>query len=222
MRRPTSEASRPRSHGRIAANREAIGQAQLENITAEQQDRQEINRELDEARKRLDEVRNRLPSTEDALARTVVRAPVDGEVVDLRTTTVGGVLKPGEPILDLMPSQADLLIEARLQPTAIKDVRRGLPARVVLTAYPQRNLPIIHGVVREVSADRLVDEHTGQPYFAAQVAVEKGELGTFDGGDVALLSGMPAEVMILTGERTFLDYLLRPFYDAIRRAFRER
>jgi HlyD family secretion protein/epimerase transport system membrane fusion protein len=93
---------------------------------------------------------------------------------------------------------------------------------VVLTAYPQRNLPIIHGVVREVSADRLVDERTGQPYFAAQVAVEKGELGTFDGGDVALLSGMPAEVMILTGERTFLDYLLRPFYDAIRKAFRER
>jgi HlyD family type I secretion membrane fusion protein len=209
-------------HGRIAANKEAIGQAQLENITAEQQDRQEINRELDEARKRLDEVRNRLPSTEDAVARTVVRAPVDGLVIDLRTTTVGGVLRPGEPILDLMPSQADLLIEARLQPAAIKDVRRGLPARVVLTAYPQRNLPIIHGVVREVSADRLVDEHTGQPYFAAQVAVEKGELGTFDGGEVALLSGMPAEVMILTGERTFLDYLLRPFYDAVRKSFRER
>jgi HlyD family type I secretion membrane fusion protein len=208
--------------GRIAANREAIGQAQLENITAEQQDRQEISRELDEARRRLDKVRNRLPATEDALARTVVRAPVEGEVVDLRATTVGGVLKPGEPILDVMPSQADLLIEARLQPNAIKDVRRGLPARVVLTAYPQRNLPIIHGVVREVSADRLVDERTGQPYFAAQVAVEKGELGTFDGGDVALLSGMPAEVMILTGERTFLDYLLRPFYDAIRNAFRER
>jgi HlyD family secretion protein/epimerase transport system membrane fusion protein len=208
--------------GKVAANKEAIGQAQLENLTTEQQDRQRINHELDEARKRLDEVRNRLPSSEDALARTVVRAPIDGEVVNLRATTVSGVLKPGEPILDLMPSRADLLIEARLQPTAIKDVRRGLPARVVLTAYPQRNLPIIHGVVREVSADRLVDERTGQPYFAAQVAVDKGELVTLDGGDAALLSGMPTEVMILTGEQTFLDYLLRPFYDAVRKSFRER
>jgi HlyD family type I secretion membrane fusion protein len=207
--------------GKVAANKEAIGQAQLENLTTEQQDRQRINHELDEARKRLDEVRNRLPSSEDALVRTVVRAPIDGEVVNLRATTVSGVLKPGEPILDLMPSLADLLIEARLQPTAIKDVRRGLPARVVLTAYPQRNLPIIHGVVREVSADRLVDERTGQSYFAAQVAVDKDELATLDGGKVALLSGMPTEVMILTGERTFLDYLLRPFYDTVRRAFRE-
>ena len=75
--------------GRIAANREAIGQAQLENITAEQQDRQEINRELDEARRRLDEVRNRLPATEDTLARTVVRAPVEGEVVDAQDNDRG-------------------------------------------------------------------------------------------------------------------------------------
>ena len=208
--------------GKIAANKEAIGQAQLENLTAEQQDRQRMNHELDEARKRLDEVRNRLPSSEDALARTVVRAPIDGEVVNLRATTVSGVLKPGEPILDLMPSRADLLIEARLQPTAIKDVRRGLPARVVLTAYPQRNLPIIHGVVREVSADRLIDERTGQSYFTAQVAVDKGELAMLDDGETALLSGMPTEVMILTGEQTFLDYLLRPFYDAVRKSFRER
>jgi HlyD family secretion protein len=75
--------------------------------------------------------------------------------------------------------------------------------------------------VREVSADRLVEERTGEPYFAAQVAVDPAELAALD-GEVALLSGMPAEVMILTGERTFLDYLLRPFYDTIRKAFRER
>ncbi|MEK0084016.1 HlyD family type I secretion periplasmic adaptor subunit [Benzoatithermus flavus] len=207
--------------GRIAANLETIGQARLENLTAEQEDRRQVNADLDDARKRLDEIRNRLPSSEDALARTVVRAPVDGRVVDLKTTTVGGVLKPGEPILDLVPSQAELLIAAKLDPRDIKDVRRGLPARVVLTAYPQRNLPIVHGTVREVSADRLTDQRTGKPYFEAQVQVDRAELAALD-GEVALLSGMPAEVMILTGERTLLDYLLRPFYDVLRRAFRER
>jgi HlyD family secretion protein/epimerase transport system membrane fusion protein len=180
-----------------------------------------VSRDLDDTRKRLDEVRNRLPSSEDALARTVLRAPVEGEVVELRATTVGGVVKPGEPILDILPSRAELMIEAHLQPASIKDVRRGLPARVVLTAYPQRNLPIIHGVVREVSADRLTDPHTGQPYFAAQVAVDADELAGLD-GEVALMSGMPAEVMIITGERTFLDYLLRPLYDSVRTSFRER
>ena len=76
--------------------------------------------------------------------------PTAGRVVDLKATTIGGVVGPGEPILDLLPSQAELLVEARLPPATIKDVRRGLPARVVLTAYPQRNLPIVHGVVREV------------------------------------------------------------------------
>ena len=206
--------------GRIAANLESIAQARLENLTAEQEERKQVNGELDEARKRLDEVRHRLPSSEDALRRTVVRAPVAGRVVDLKATTIGGVLKPGEAILDLMPSQAALLVEARLAPSAIKDVRQGLLARVVLTAYPQRNLPILQGVVREVSADRLVEQRTGEPYFAAQVAVDPAELAALD-GEVALLSGMPAEVMILTGERTFLDYLLRPFYDTLRKAFRE-
>jgi HlyD family secretion protein/epimerase transport system membrane fusion protein len=206
--------------GQIAGNNELIAQARLESLTAEQQDRQQVNTELDDTRKRLDEVRNRLPSSEDALTRTVLRAPTDGEVVGLRATTVGGVLKPGEPILDLMPSRAELLIEARVQPANIKDVRRGLPARVVLTAYPQRNLPIIEGTVRDVSADRLTDERTGQPYFSTQVAVDEAALAGLK-GEVALMSGMPAEVMIITGERTFLDYLLRPFYDAVRRAFRE-
>lgn len=134
---------------------------------------------------------------------------------------MGGVVRPGEPILDIVPSRAELLVEARLQPADIKDVRRGLPARVVLTAYPQRNLPVIHGVVREVSADRLTDERTVQPYFGTEVAVDQAELAGLN-GEVALMSGMPAEVMILTGERTFLDYLLQPFYDAVRKAFRER
>lgn len=207
--------------GRIASNTEAIAQARLENLTAEQQERQAVSHDLEDTRKRLDEVRNRLPLSEDALARTVLRAPVEGEVVELRATTVGGVVRPGEPILDLLPSRAELLIEAQLPPTAIKDVRRGLPARVVLTAYPQRNLPIIHGVVREVSADRLTDPRTGAPYFAAQVAVDADELAGLR-GEVALMSGMPAEVMILTGERTFLDYLLRPLYDSVRKSFRER
>ena len=207
--------------GNIASNLAQISQVQLEDLNAENQDRREINAALDDARKRLDEVQAKLPASEDALTRTMVRAPIDGRVVDLKATTIGGVLKPGEAILDIMPSRAELVIQARLRPADIKDVRRDLPARVVLTAYPQRNLPIIHGSVREVSADRLMDDRTGQPFFEVQVAVDDSELANLT-DEVALLSGMPAEVFILTSDRTLLDYLLRPFYEAVRRAFRER
>lgn len=206
--------------GQIASNNERVGQAKLEDLTSEQQDKARINAELEETRRQLDEIRSRLPSSEDALARMVVRAPVDGEVINLKATTVGGVVRPGEPILDLMPSQTELVIEARLQPSDIKDVHRGLPVRVVLTAYPQRNLPTIHGVVREVSADRLIDERTGEPYFKVEVAVSNAEIAALD-GEASLMSGMPAEVMIITGESTFLDHLLRPLYEAIRKAFRQ-
>ncbi len=95
-----------------------------------------------------------------------------------------------------------------------------MPAQVILTAYNQRNLPRLSGVLDTISADRLVDERTGEPYFLAKVHVD-AEYVTELGDDVALIAGMPADVMLLTGERTLLDFLLKPFVDSIRQSFRE-
>ena len=154
------------------------------------------------------------------LQRTVVAAPLDGTVVDLRVTTETGVVQPGEPLLDLVPVEGELIIDARVKPTDMDTVRAGQSARVDLSAFGQRNLPRITGRLRSISADRLIDERSGEPYFLAKVEVDKAELARL-APEIELTPGMPAEVMILTGERTILDYLVRPFIQSITRSFRE-
>jgi len=99
-------------------------------------------------------------------------------------------------------------------------VRAGLPARVVLPAFQQRNLPQIEGRVRQISADAITDPQTGQRFFAARIEIDRNQLAALEPG-LELTAGMPAEVYITTGERTALDYLLSPFYASLRRAFRE-
>ena len=171
----------------------------------------------------LGEVAERLAAAEDALARTVVAAPSAGTVVGLRYRTPGGVVAPGAAILDIVPDGDALLIDARVPPLEIEAVHEGLPAQVHLSAYRQRTLPRIEGVVQHVSADRLVDETTGEAYILARIAVDAAaldELSAVAGETLELLPGMPAEVMILTGERTALDYMLAPLVDSFRRSFR--
>ena len=109
---------------------------------------------------------------------------------------------------------------ARVAPTDIDSVAPGQPAQVHLTAYRQRTLPRIDGRLRHVSADRLVDEATGQPYFLARVEVDRESLAAI-APEIDLVPGMPAEVLILTGERTVLAYLMEPFFDTVRRSLRE-
>jgi HlyD family secretion protein/epimerase transport system membrane fusion protein len=119
--------------------------------------------------------------------------------------------------MGIVPAAAELLLEARVAPVDVDEVRPGLRAQVHLLAYRGRNLPRVEGVVREVSADRLEDPATHQPYYLARVAVPPAALPA----GVALTAGMPAEVAIVTGERTLLDYLVRPVADAMRRGLRE-
>ena len=142
----------------------------------------------------------------------MVTAPVNGTVVNLKFKTEGGVIQHGEPILDIVPSDEPLLIDARVLPTDIDVVHVGLPAVIHLTAFTSRNLPRIEGKVEYVSADRLVDEKSGQSYYLARVAVDRGELDRL-GPQYKLVPGMPAEVLIVTGERTMFQYLFQPFLD---------
>lgn len=205
----------------IARLEQQIGETELQLVATRQQNREAVSGELADIRAELSTIRSQLPERADALARTVVTAPIAGQVLNLRVTTeVGGILKPGGEILDIVPDDGALIIEARLKPQDIDTVHPGMEARVILTAYTQRNLPQIYGTLRSVSADRLVDERTGEPYFLAQVMVSSEALADIP-GEIQMIAGMPADVMILTGERTVFDFVLKPFSDSLRLSFRE-
>lgn len=205
----------------IARNGQKIGETEMERLTLRQQDRETVNEELTRVRIDVSAVRSQLPSRADVLERTLIRAPTDGRVMNVRVTTeAGGVIGPGEPILDIVPAGAGVVIDARVKPVDIDTVEAGMTARVVLTAYRQRSMPQILGHLRSVSADRLVDEATGEPYFLARVEVAPDQLRAIGDG-IQMLPGMPADVMILTGERTMIDYLLQPLLESLNRSFRE-
>jgi HlyD family type I secretion membrane fusion protein len=130
------------------------------------------------------------------------------------------VIRPGEPILDIVPDDEELLVDARLSPMDIDVVATGLPAQIVLPAFKQRHLPRIEGRVHRISADAITDPHTGERYFEARIEVDPEQLAAIE-PPIELAAGMPAEVYIMIGERTMLDYLLQPVFDSLRRAFRE-
>lgn len=214
------EGERANRRAMIAGARQAIGETSLQIINQDTVRLDEIARDLSERHAELLAVKGRLSASEDVLYRTVVTAPIAGTVVQLHYHSVGGVVGPGQPILDIVPTGEELLVDARVAPLDIDVVAAGLPARIVLSAYGQRALPQIDGTVRTVSADQLTDPHSGERYFQALIRVDPKQLAALGPG-VRLLPGMPAEVMILTGEHTALDYLIKPIRESLRRSFRE-
>ncbi len=201
----------------MARARQAIGEAQQQ-ITALRSERAErVGNELATTRRELAQAQEKLAAATDKLTRVTILAPAAGTVVDLKLKTPGGVVGAGDPLLDLVPLNDTLVLEARVAPVDIDEVHAGLPAQVHLLAYKSRNLPRIEGLVREVSADRLADAKTGEPYYAARIAVPAEALPQ----GVSLAPGMPAEALIVTAERTFLSHLVQPLRDALRRGLRE-
>ena len=213
-------ANRATNRAHIARHQQSIGETRLQLLTMREQLQEEVAEELSLVRTDLAAVRTQLPSREDVLTRTVVTAPLAGTVMNVRVTTTTGVIEPGDPLLDLVPKDVRLVIDARVKPTDMDTVHAGQAARVLFPAYGHRNLPQIFGQLRSVSADRMADERTGEPYFLAKVEIAPAELARV-APDVALSPGMPADVMIVTGEQTLLDYLVRPFIESVTKSFRE-
>jgi HlyD family type I secretion membrane fusion protein len=179
----------------------------------------EIGGELEEAQGALSQFAARIEAARDAVVRTEIRAPVDGRVVSMKAFTIGGVIRPGDAILDIVPQNAALTIDARLQPADIDAVHVGQTAQVRLTAFKQRRTPTIDATVVNVSADRLIDPKTEDAYFLARVRPQPGALEQLD--HVELYPGMPAEVLIATGKRRAIDYFLSPLRDAMARSLIE-
>ncbi len=212
--------------GELQSNIAAAEQKQMETrfeLTALETERSaRIAVEFDEVSNELRDVEERIRAAADVLKRSIVRAPVTGRVANLKVRTIGGVVRRGEDILDIVPSEERLLVEARLSPLDIDVVHAGLSAEVTLSAYAGSNTPRVKGTVLMISADSATQSAAEgeKPYYLARVAVDRSELSKI-GENVRLTPGMPADVMIVTGERTMLNYLLQPFRDALDKSFRQ-
>lgn len=180
---------------------------------------QQATEDLREAAARIVDFEERLRANRDSARRQVVTAPTDGRLVDLKVNTVGSALGPLEPIVDIVPSDVPLVVEARVSAQSVSDIAPGQAAEVKLLAYSQRSSGMLDARVVRVSADALVDERSGLHYFAVQVEVAPESLQRAAHGP--LLPGMAAEVYIKTHERTALEFLLDPLAQAMRRSFRE-
>ena len=180
----------------------------------------EVTRDLRDTQAKLLEVIPKLVNAKAVLSRIEIRSPYTGRVVGLTAFSVGGVIAKGEKILDVVPDQESLVVEAQVNVDDISDVRPNARAEVHLTAYKQRITPIVNGDVIQISADRLVDQKTGQPYYVAIIRVDKDQLAKLP--HIQLYPGMPATVMIPTEERTAFDYVVGPLVQSFNRSFRQR
>ena len=183
--------------------------------------RREVETQLAEVQREVSTLAERLAALRDTHQRLALKSPVDGVVVDLAFHTIGGIIKPGDRILDIVPDGDELIIEAQVAPQYIDRMHAGLPADVHFDAYMARaERPVVTGSVKVVSADALTDARTGAQYYAIRVSIPSAELKKL--GDLALQPGMTSTVMVKTGERSLLVYLLRPLLRRFSSALSER
>ncbi|MBB5685462.1 HlyD family type I secretion periplasmic adaptor subunit [Sphingobium boeckii] len=181
--------------------------------------RDEVTQKLRDVQLQLTAVREKMKATTDVADRRTISSPADGQVVGLRFTTIGGVVAPGQPILDVVPNRQQFIIVARVRPIDIENVTTGLTTEVRLLPYSGRTVPMLQGKVIAVSGDAITPENGDPPYYAIEVEIDDPAL--LKKLDVTLLSGMPAEVYVVLGKRSLFSYLFQPLVDSFRRSFRE-
>ncbi|MBI1250308.1 MAG: HlyD family type I secretion periplasmic adaptor subunit [Alphaproteobacteria bacterium] len=211
--------------GLIEQAREGVGEARLQSVVITEERSQQIAQELRVVDTQLAEVAPRLQSVREQLERSRVRASVGGRVVGLSVFNEGAVVQPGERILDIVPAERDLILSVRVRPMDADNVREGQIANVRLAAFEGRNMQTVRGAVERISADRLEDERTGQPYFEAVIRVPRAEIQRIAARsgrtDLDLSPGLPAEAVIPLRKRTALQYLIEPLEQSVWVSFRE-
>ena len=204
----------------IAETKAKIGEAQLQIVRLDQDFRTDVVKELGESQGKEAELIERGVAARDLLDRIEIRSPTPGVIHQLSAHTVGGVIRAGDAIMEVVPDLDQLQIEARLQPNDIDQVRMGQKAFIRFSAFNQRVTPQLDGIVSYVSADTSRDQQTNASYFTVRVTLPEEERRRLAG--LQLVSGMPAEVFMQTGSRTMMSYLLKPITDQLQRAFVER
>jgi HlyD family secretion protein len=218
----------------ISQVQQKIGENELEIINIKNDYQERANAELKEVSTSISDLKERLMVAEDSLARTIIKSPQDGIVTDIKYHTEGGVIQSGMPIMSVVPSDDDLIIDAKIQTRNIEEILsaqkkdsnivsidglEGLKVKVRLSAYSARRLSLINGIVSYISPDALDDPRLGR-YYSVRVVIPKPELAQFK--NVYLYPGMPAEVYIVTQSRTLLSFLFTPIMATIDRSFIER
>ncbi|MET3597619.1 HlyD family secretion protein [Mesorhizobium shonense] len=205
-------ANQAQTAGRIAETR-------LQILQIDQDFKTEVGKELAQVQAQVEEFLERKVAAEDELRRTDIVAPHSGIIQQVAVHTVGGVIRPADPIMLIVPDGDDLLLEVQISPKDIDQIRLGQRAVLRMSAFNLRTTPELNGYVSWIAADLMTNEKNGTSYYLVRLSVPRFELTKIK--DLTLIPGMPAEAMIQAGQRTALSYFLKPLSDQINRAFRE-
>jgi HlyD family type I secretion membrane fusion protein len=203
----------------IARAESSMGETKSQILSVKQRAREQSIGQLKTSQINLADLRERVTVARDILSRQDVKAPRSGTVQDLRVHTVGGIIQPGEKLMDIVPKDEELIVEAQVLPTHIDSIAVGQKAEVRLSALNMKSTPTIYGSIVAISGDAMQLSEASGPFFLAQIKISKTERTKL--GPVKLSAGMPAEVLILSGERTALEYFIKPLSDAFARGLNE-
>lgn len=192
----------------ISKTKLQIGETELQIVQLKKKFDSDVANELSDVQAKVFDLQEKEAALRDRLSRVVIRAPESGMVLDMKVHTIGGVVSAATPLLDIVPEASELVVEARVDPKDIDRLKLGKAADIRFSAFSSATTPVIEGNLVRISADRLTDEHSGDPYYLVRVKVS--EDGMKELGNRKLQPGMPAEVLINAGERTMLEYLLKP------------
>lgn len=207
------------SQSEIARARVHIDEAQLKILQLKKTFATEVAGLLGDARSKVYELRERLASLQDRDQRTDILAPESGMIMGMTLHTTGGVVSPGTALLDIVPANEELIVEAQISPMDIDRIALGKLAQIRFSAFKSSTTPVIEGQLVQISADRLTNKDSGTAYYLARVALTDN--GRKALGDLTLVPGMPVEVLINTGARTLLQYLMQPASNAFARSLIE-
>ncbi len=205
--------------GNIGRAQRQISELSLRRVQRQQEYQKEVRSQLAEVQKEAEALENRLRSQDFDLSNAQVKAPVDGTVVGVNVFTRGGVVGPGFRMMDIVPSDDPLIVEGQVPVNLIDKVHKDLQIELIFAAFNQNDTPHIPGIVTQVSADRLVDEKSGIPYYKLQAQVTPEGKKMLK--NLQVRPGMPVELFIKTGERTMMSYLLKPLFDRAKTALTE-
>ena len=203
----------------IAKARQRTAELELRILAQRNTYVQSATDELKETTTRIFDLEERLRPSRDQADRQRIVAPIDGEVVGLRVFTAGAAIGPRDVLMEIVPQEQALVVEARIRPEDINNLHAGSIADVKLTAFKQRTTPLVIGKVSYVSGDRFQESPTTPPYYLARIEIDAKALA--QAGNLRMQAGMPAEVYIRTDSRTMFDYLVAPVTDYLRRGMRE-
>lgn len=207
--------------GNIARAKKSVSEYKMRVLLTEREFIKEVEAELSDVEKKVSALEEQYIAARDVVERTDIRSPVDGFILGLKIHTIGGVIIAGQPIMDIVPVGSELIVEAKVNPQDVDKVRYGLESDLRFTSFGLKKTHVVQGEVYLVSADSMVDEKTGIPYYLCKVRPEAEDLKSLTEKAGEIQPGMPVTVIIRAGERTFMNYLIRPLVDRLAASFKE-